>query len=86
MNSSHDMAVSMALAASLRHFGDLPMCEQSVNFLVKEILEEMPLVEMLDVVQTANRFKNANDYVEAAAIEESLGFALDRLIAKGVKL
>jgi hypothetical protein len=82
----HDMSVLLAQAAAVRHFGKLPMCEPSVNFLVKEILEEMPLVEMLDVAQAVNRLKNANDYVEAAAIEESLYFALDRLIAKGVKL
>ena len=84
--SPHDMSVLLAQAASVRHFGALPMCEPSVKFLANELLETIPLVEMLDVVQTANRFKNANDYVEAAAMEESLHFALDRLIAKGVKL
>jgi len=84
--SPHDMAVLLALAVGDRHFGALPMCEPSVKFLANEMLETIPLVEMLDVVQAANRFKNANDYVEAAAMEESLYSALDRLIAKGVKL
>jgi hypothetical protein len=84
--TAKELANEMAMSAGLQHFGDLPMCAPSVKYLANEILEAIPVVDMIDVIQAANRFKAANDYVEAAQQEANLRVALDRLIARGVKL
>ena len=84
--TAKELADEMAMSAGRLHFGDLPMCAPSVKYLANEILEAIPVVDMIEVIQAANRFKAANDYVEAAQQEANLRVALDRLIARGVKL